>query len=75
MLCVVRAQGARIEEAEVLSRLRERLSAYKLPRKVLFPDAEAIEYTSNQKLQVEPLRTWVQAELGDGQVEIAGFVY
>lgn len=75
VLCVVRAQGAQIEEADILSRLRERLSAYKLPRKVLFPDADAIEYTANQKLQVEPLRTWAQAELSDGQVEIAGFVY
>ena len=75
VLCVVPTEGAGIDEAQVLSRLRERLSAYKMPRKVLFPSAKTVQYTANQKLQVEPLKAWVEAELRQGEVEIAGFVY
>jgi fatty-acyl-CoA synthase len=75
VLCVVRTEGSQIDEAQVLSRLRKKLSAYKVPRKVLFPAAKTVQYTANQKLQVEPLRAWVQAELSEGEVEIAGFVY
>ena len=75
ILCVVRAEGARVEAEEILSRLRDRLSAYKLPRCVLFPRPEEVAYTANQKLQVDPLRKWVEARLSAERVEIAGFVY
>lgn len=75
ILCVVRAVGAVVEEEEILSRLRERLSAYKLPRRVLFPNPGDVDYTANQKLQIDSLRQWVEAQLSEEHVEIAGFVY
>ena len=70
-----RAVGAVVEEEEILSRLRERLSAYKLPRRVLFPNPGDVDYTANQKLQIDSLRQWVEAQLSEEHVEIAGFVY
>jgi acyl-CoA synthetase (AMP-forming)/AMP-acid ligase II len=56
VLCAVAAEGATPDEEAIRIWLRERLAAYKVPRRVLFFRADELSYTANQKVQVEPLR-------------------
>jgi fatty-acyl-CoA synthase len=79
VLCAVRAAGATIDEdareAELRACLREKLAAYKVPRRVIFFDAADLDYTANQKIQVGPLRDAVLARLQRERVEIDGVRY
>ena len=72
VLCVVPTEGARADEAALRGFLRERLSAYKVPRRVLFFAAADLQYTANQKVQTAPLREAalrrLEAEAADGDV-------
>jgi fatty-acyl-CoA synthase len=56
VLCVVPVEGARVDEAELRGWLRERVAAYKVPKRVLLFRADELAYTGNQKVQVGPLR-------------------
>jgi acyl-CoA synthetase (AMP-forming)/AMP-acid ligase II len=75
VLCAVRAAGADVDETELRSRLRERLSAYKVPRRVLFFESDELSFTSNQKLQVGPLRELALERLQREGAEIEGVRY
>jgi acyl-CoA synthetase (AMP-forming)/AMP-acid ligase II len=79
VLCVVRADGASFDEvgreSELRETLREKLAAYKVPRRVLFFDADELEYTATQKIQPGPLRDAVLARLQRDRAEIDGVRY
>jgi acyl-CoA synthetase (AMP-forming)/AMP-acid ligase II len=75
VLCAVRAEGADVAEEAVRDFLRARLSAYKVPRRVLFFAAGELELTGNQKIRVGPLRDAALARLGAERAEIEGHVY
>jgi acyl-CoA synthetase (AMP-forming)/AMP-acid ligase II len=75
VLCAVRLEGADVDEASLRSWLRERLAAYKLPRRVLFFRADELSYTANQKVQVEPLRELARRRLAAEGGEIEGHRY
>jgi acyl-CoA synthetase (AMP-forming)/AMP-acid ligase II len=75
VLCAVLAAGQSIDEAALRVRLRERLSAYKVPRRVLFFEADALSFTANQKLQVGPLRAKALERLQQEGAEIDGVAY
>jgi len=79
VLCAVRAESAAFDEearAETIrAQLREKLAAYKVPKRVLFFDADELEYTANQKIQVGPLRETALARLQRQGVEIDGVRY
>ena len=75
ILCVLPSAGATPEEAAVRSYLRERLGAYKLPRRVLFFSEDEIAFTGNQKIQSGPLREAVLRRLRAERAVIAGFEY
>jgi fatty-acyl-CoA synthase len=75
VVCAVRAEGASVSEAEVRDYLRPRLSAYKLPRRVLFLAPGELELTGNQKIRVGPLRDAALARLAAERAEIEGHVY
>ncbi len=64
VLCAVPVEGAAIDEGEIRAWLRERLSAYKVPRRVLAFAAGELSYTGNQKIQVQPLKEKVLEKLG-----------
>jgi acyl-CoA synthetase (AMP-forming)/AMP-acid ligase II len=72
VLCVVAAPGAAPEEAALRDHLRERIAAYKVPRRVLFFAPDELAYTANQKVQVGPLRELALARLTDEKAEIEG---
>jgi len=73
--CVVPASGHVLEEGEVRAYLRERLSAYKVPKRVLFFEASDLALTGNQKIQVGPLREAAETRLQAERAEIDGAVY
>lgn len=79
VLCVVRAEAADFDEAarqqSIRAELRERLAAYKVPKCVLFFDADELDYTANQKIQVGALRDTALARLQQQGVEIDGVHY
>jgi fatty-acyl-CoA synthase len=75
VLCAVAVEGAAIDEEMLRTWLRERLAAYKVPRRVLFFRADELAYTGNQKVQVEPLRAAALRRLRDERAEIHGFRY
>jgi acyl-CoA synthetase (AMP-forming)/AMP-acid ligase II len=79
VMCAVRAEGAALDEAareqQLRAKLRERLAAYKVPKRVLFFDAEDLSYTANQKIQVAALRDAALARLQRDAVEIEGVRY
>jgi acyl-CoA synthetase (AMP-forming)/AMP-acid ligase II len=73
VVCAVASEGADVSEGDVREFLRERLAAYKVPRKVLFFSPEELSYTGNQKIQVGPLREKALERLAG--VEIDGHRY
>jgi fatty-acyl-CoA synthase len=79
VLCVVRGDAARIDEASrqsgIREQLRHKLAAYKVPKCVLFFDADELDYTANQKIQVGPLRETALARLQLLRVVIDGVRY
>jgi len=75
VLCAVVAEGAVVDEESLRAWLRERLAAYKVPRRVLFFRAEELAYTGNQKVQVAPLREAALRRLREERAEIQGHRY
>jgi fatty-acyl-CoA synthase len=75
VLCAVRAEGSAIAEAEVREWLRPRISAYKVPRRVLFFEPGELELTGNQKIRVGPLRDAALARLAAERARIEGHTY
>jgi fatty-acyl-CoA synthase len=75
VLCAVVREGAEVGEAEVRDFLRQRLAAYKVPRRVLFFRPSELSYTGNQKIQVGPLREKALARLAAEGATIDGHRY
>lgn len=63
VLCALPVEGAAPREEEIRAWLRERLAAYKVPKRVLFFRPGEVAYTANQKVQVAPLRDAALARL------------
>jgi fatty-acyl-CoA synthase len=74
VLCAVVMEGAEgVTEESLRTWLRERLAAYKVPRRVLFFRADELAYTGNQKVQVEPLKQAALRRLREERAEISGY--
>ncbi len=73
VLCAVPAEGRSLDEAAIRGFLRERLAAYKVPKRVLAFRADELAYTGNQKVQVEPLRKLAVERLAAEGAEIDGY--
>jgi fatty-acyl-CoA synthase len=75
VLCAVLVEGAEPDEQRLRAWLRERLAAYKVPRRVLFFRADDLAYTGNRKIQVDPLRDAARTRLEAEGAEIDGYRY
>lgn len=75
VLCVVANPGASPAADELRAHLKEKLSAYKVPRVVLVFTGEEVSYTGNEKLQTEPLRQVAIKRLAAEGTEIDGHSY
>jgi acyl-CoA synthetase (AMP-forming)/AMP-acid ligase II len=54
--CIVPEEGAAIDERAVRAFVSERLSSYKVPRRVLFVQEADLELTASNKVKTAPLR-------------------
>jgi fatty-acyl-CoA synthase len=75
VVCAVRVPGAQIEESELRTLLRGQLAAYKVPKRVLFFEADELNFTGTEKLQTAPLRELALARLRAEGAEIDGVRY
>jgi len=75
VLCAIPVEGAELDADALRTYLRQRLSAYKVPRRILVFRPGEVSYTGNQKVQLDPLREAALAKLEDTHTEIAGFTY
>ncbi len=75
VLCVVANPEAAPEPEAIRAHLKEKLSAYKVPRAVLVFAANEVSYTGNEKLQTEPLREAALRRLAGAGTEIDGHRY
>jgi len=75
VLCAVAVEGSDPREDDVRAWLRERLAAYKVPRRVLFIRSGELAYTANQKVQVAPLREAALRRLEAEGAVIDGYRY
>lgn len=54
--CIVPEQGATLDEPTVRAFVSQRLSSYKVPRRVLFVEEPELELTGSNKVKTAPLR-------------------
>jgi fatty-acyl-CoA synthase len=75
VLCAVAIGGHTLDEKDILDFLKEKLAVYKLPRKVLMFAEDDLDFTGNQKIQVNKLVEKALARLRDEAVVIDGVNY
>lgn len=75
VLCAVAMEGCELEQEQIMAHLKERLAAYKLPKKVLMFSEGDLEFTGNQKIQTAKLVDKAMARLRDEAVKIDGVNY
>lgn len=75
VLCVVPTAGNTIDEVALGAKLRERLSAYKIPREVLVIDEIDAPTTGTQKVRSDSLRALALERLTAAGTEIAGHTF
>jgi len=75
VLCAVPVAGETLDEQEIRAFLRNRLAAYKVPKRVLTFEAGELSYTGNQKVQVEPLLEAARERLEAEKAVIDGYTY
>ncbi|HQY71892.1 MAG TPA: fatty acid--CoA ligase, partial [Pseudomonadales bacterium] len=63
--CIVREQGATLDEPTVRAFVSARLSSYKVPRRVLFVQEADLELTASNKVKTAPLRELAARRLAD----------
>jgi fatty-acyl-CoA synthase len=61
--CIVAQDGASLDAEEIRGFLRQRLASYKVPRHVLFLDAEALSVTGTGKLKAAELKALATEKL------------
>jgi acyl-CoA synthetase (AMP-forming)/AMP-acid ligase II len=75
VLAAVPSEGREVDPEALRAFLKERLSAYKMPRHVVTLEESEVTYTGTNKLQVAPLVEAVAARLGAAGTVIAGHRY
>jgi fatty-acyl-CoA synthase len=54
--CVVPAEGMRVDEADLIAHVKQRLASFKVPREVLFFEAAELTLTGSDKVKVDEVR-------------------
>jgi fatty-acyl-CoA synthase len=75
VLCGVAMDGHTLEEEDILAFLRQKLAAYKLPRKILLFAESDLSFTGTQKIQSGKLIEQALLRLRDEAIEIDGVNY
>lgn len=61
--CIVRHEGATVEEEEIRNFAKEKLASYKVPRRVVFFSEDELELTGSSKIKVADLRELVKKRI------------
>lgn len=61
--CIVRHEGATVEEEEIRDFAKEKLASYKVPRRVVFFSEDELELTGSSKIKVADLRELVKKRI------------
>lgn len=75
VLCAVAMQGHALDEHRIVAFLKDRLAAYKLPRKVLLFTESDLSFTGTQKIQTNRLIERALVRLREDSVVIDGVNY
>jgi fatty-acyl-CoA synthase len=63
--CIVAEEGAQLDESTVRAFAAQRLSSFKVPRRVLFVQESELELTGSNKVKVAPLRELAARRLAE----------
>ena len=63
--CVARVEGSELSEAQVIAYLKERLAAYKVPRKVLFIEPGDLDFTDTAKIKPAEAKAFARRKLAE----------
>jgi fatty-acyl-CoA synthase len=66
--CVVRTEGHDLSEADVIAFLKQRLAAYKVPRKVLFIGADDLDFTDTAKIKPAEAKAFARRKLAPEEI-------
>jgi fatty-acyl-CoA synthase len=75
VLCAVAMQGQALDEQQIFAFLKNKLAAYKLPRKILMFSESDLSFTGTQKIQSGKLIEQALQRLRDEAVIIDGVNY
>ncbi|NQX88509.1 MAG: acyl--CoA ligase [Halioglobus sp.] len=75
VLCAVAMQGCALKEEDIRAFLQDKLAVYKLPKHILMFEETDLDFTGNQKIQVNKLVDKALARLRDEAVTIDGVNY
>jgi fatty-acyl-CoA synthase len=75
VLCVIPTEGGEPDLGALETRLRERLSAYKRPRRILRIEPDEVPKTDTQKLRADALREIALERLTAERAEIEGHIF
>lgn len=75
VLCAAALQGQALDVAKIQEFLRDKLAAYKRPKLVLLFEEKDLDFTGNQKIQVDKLKAKGLARMKQTAVEVDGVNY
>jgi len=75
VLCAAALKGQSLDTTKIQSFLRDKLAAYKRPKFVLLFDESDLDFTGNQKIQVDKLKAKALARMKAERVVIDGVNY
>ena len=75
VLCAAALKGHALDAAKIQSFLKDKLAVYKRPKLVLLFEESDLDFTGNQKIQVDKLKAKALKRMKDSGVEIDGVNY
>jgi fatty-acyl-CoA synthase len=75
VLCAIALQGQALDTAKIQAFLKDKLAVYKRPKLVLLFEEKDLDFTGNQKIQVDKLKTKALARMKAEQTVIDGVNY
>jgi len=75
VLCAAALKGQALDAAKIQAFLKDKLAVYKRPKLILLFDEADLDFTGNQKIQVDKLKAKALARMKAGKVVIDGVNY
>lgn len=75
VLCAVASEGQTLDAAKIQSYIKDKLAVYKRPKLVLLFEEKDLDFTGNQKIQVDKLKSKALARMKSEELVIDGVNY